>query len=296
MSRPLRVDYEGAVHHVTARTNRSEHRFACPRCRSELFGALAECSGRYKTRWLAYAVMNTHIHLALKSEDGRLARTMQYLMASLTRRINVHHGHHGHVFRGRYFNRVVEGEEYLTYLLAYIHLNPHTAGMPGRVADARWTSHAAYVGGGGPDWLETQVLLDHVGGRSGYDELIANVRAGRRHPPIGFAEHVLLRPRSSDILAHPEGQPPDPIDPVELLERAESVLGPIPRGPIRGQPQDRRNVAMLWMVRMGATQREVASAIGLRAGSISKRIRRARELVEKLPEAEALHEQLLKSA
>jgi len=292
MTRPIRIDYPGAIHHVTCRANRREPRFRCRTCRGQVFKTLEETATRFQTRFLAYAVMNNHIHLVLESPDGRLPRTMQLFVASLTRRINHHHGDDGHVFRGRYFNRVVENPEYLAYLLAYVHLNPSSAGHPRHLSNPEWTSHAHYLAGTGPSWLNPERLLTEVGGQQSYVRLIESVRAGKRAKPHGFAERVLLQPRSSDLLAVPEpDQDPTPAA-HELLRQAEGVVGPIPRGSLQGTGSARRDLAIWWALRQGTTQAALARSLGLSPSSVCRSAMRTVDRLARDPEAQALASKL----
>jgi len=55
---------------------------------------------------------------------------------------------------------LVDQEQYLLELVAYIHLNPVRAGMVKAPGIYRWSSHTAYMGGEILPWLNTGIVLE----------------------------------------------------------------------------------------------------------------------------------------
>ncbi|HUU02680.1 MAG TPA: transposase [Myxococcota bacterium] len=113
----------------------------------------------------AYSLMPNHCHLLIRSVAGNLSQGMQYLNGTYTLLLNRRHRWDGPVFRGRFHSQLVEDEEHLRVLIAYIHLNPLRALLIRRLSDEAWTSHRAYLGKEPvPEWLSTKVFLDLLGG------------------------------------------------------------------------------------------------------------------------------------
>ena len=73
MSRPLRIEFLGAVYHVTARGNRREPIFADDTDRHALLAILAKSLDRHDAAALAYCLMGNHYHLVLRTH-GRICR------------------------------------------------------------------------------------------------------------------------------------------------------------------------------------------------------------------------------
>ncbi len=66
MPRPPRLEFPGAVYHVTARGNERRDIFSGDRDREDFLKRLAGCRDRFGVRLLAYCLMTNHFHLAWK--------------------------------------------------------------------------------------------------------------------------------------------------------------------------------------------------------------------------------------
>lgn len=73
----------------------------------------------------AYCLMPNHFHLLVRevSENG-VSRFMQKLMTAYTMYFNKKYDRTGALFQGKFKAQHATNDEYLKYLLAYIHLNP----------------------------------------------------------------------------------------------------------------------------------------------------------------------------
>lgn len=67
-----------------------------------------------------------------------------------------------HVFQGRYKAVMVDADDYLLELAAYIHLNPVRARMTDQPEKYQWSSHRAYLGKESLPWLETKFILSQL--------------------------------------------------------------------------------------------------------------------------------------
>lgn len=65
MSRPLRIEFPGAIYHVTSRGDRREPIFEDDSDRAALFGVLEEGMQRFDAQVLAYCLMGNHDHFVL---------------------------------------------------------------------------------------------------------------------------------------------------------------------------------------------------------------------------------------
>jgi len=124
MARHLRVEYAGAIYHVTIRGNGRQAIFEDDRDRERFVRRLFESVETYGVRLYLYCLMTNHVHLVIETPDKGLSRFMQSLETGYTVYSNLRHKKSGHVFQGRYGAKLVEGDEYLLKLSRYVHLNP----------------------------------------------------------------------------------------------------------------------------------------------------------------------------
>ena len=73
MARPLRIEFPGALYHVTSRGNRQETIFEDDEDREVFLGCWPR-SSRVSTGCAAYCLMGNHYHLVIETPDGKLSR------------------------------------------------------------------------------------------------------------------------------------------------------------------------------------------------------------------------------
>ncbi|NHZ93218.1 hypothetical protein F2P45_30030 [Massilia sp. CCM 8733] len=113
MTRPLRLEYPGALYHVTARGNRRHPIYLDDADRRAWFGALRDACARSNCVVHAYCQMNNHFHLLIETIDGNLSAAMRQLNGNFSRGFNRRHDTVGHLFQGRYHAVLVQKEAYL---------------------------------------------------------------------------------------------------------------------------------------------------------------------------------------
>ena len=146
MPRAPRVFADGATYHVYCRVAHGEQVFADEREASDFVDTIAELKARDDLQLLAWCVMSTHYHLALRTATVPLWRTMRLLQGRFAKAHNARHGTLGPVWQGRYGSRLVTGETYLAQVIAYIHLNPVAAGAAPDPRVWRWSGHRELLG------------------------------------------------------------------------------------------------------------------------------------------------------
>ena len=102
MARPLRIEYPGALYHITTRGNARRSVFKDDRDRALFLDTLQRVSERYHWLCHAYCLMDNHYHLVLETPDGNLAQGMRQLNGIYTQAYNRRHRRVGHLFQGRY--------------------------------------------------------------------------------------------------------------------------------------------------------------------------------------------------
>jgi len=166
MSRPLRLEYPGALYHVTTRGNAKDDIFIDGVDRRLFLGLLADEVRQQGWLCYAYCLMNNHYHLLFETPEANLCRGMQRLNGRYTQRFNYRRQRVGHVFQGRYKAILVEKESHLQELIRYVVLNPVRAGVTADVGGWEWSSYEATVGKCPcPDWLAADEVLAMFYGR-----------------------------------------------------------------------------------------------------------------------------------
>jgi REP element-mobilizing transposase RayT len=69
MTRPLRIEYPGAVYHVTARGNERQDIFRDEQHGEELLGILDYAIKTHGNSLYSYVLMNNHFHLSSDSDS-----------------------------------------------------------------------------------------------------------------------------------------------------------------------------------------------------------------------------------
>ena len=163
MSRPWRIEYEGALYHVLSRGNDRSNIFKNDRDRYMFLDLLEDMTERYDVNIFAFVLMNNHYHLLLRTNLANLSKSMQWLGVTYTRRFNNRHRRTGHLFHGRFKSILVENDAYLFRLSYYIHRNPLRACLVKRLADYKWSSYRSYAYGWiRYDWLDTDLILSQL--------------------------------------------------------------------------------------------------------------------------------------
>lgn len=146
MSRPLRLEFAGALYHVTSRGNDRKAIFLDDADYETFLSLLAEACRRFKWVVHTYCLMTDHYHIVVETPDGNLSRGMRHLNGVYTQRFNSKHLRAGHLFQGRYKAILVDKDKYLLELGRYVLLNPVRARMVDRPEDWRWSSYPATIG------------------------------------------------------------------------------------------------------------------------------------------------------
>jgi putative transposase len=156
MARKLRIEFPGAIYHVTCRMLGDERSrlFVDDADRERFLDRLSERVEQYNIRLYMFVLMRNHFHLVFETPDGNCSKFMQALATAYTVYYNLRHRRHGHLMDGRYKAKLVEGDEYLLALSRYVHLNPvmiksaKTMLLKERIdylRQYRWSSYQGYI-------------------------------------------------------------------------------------------------------------------------------------------------------
>ena len=166
MARPLRIEFPGAVYHVTARGDRREPIFVDDRDRHALLDVVGNALGRFDAEMLAYCFMGNHYHFVLHTRQANLSLLMRQINGVYTQAFNRRHKKVGHLFQGRFKAILVDRDAYLLEVCRYVELNPVAARIVRKPQAWPWSSYRAHVGQiTAPDWLDTDGLHSYLLGR-----------------------------------------------------------------------------------------------------------------------------------
>lgn len=183
MSRPLRLEYPGAVWHVTARGNDRRDVFRDDADREQFLSILGRTVGLFRWKLHAWVLMGNHYHVLVETPEPTLSRGMRQLGGLYTQAFNRRHRRAGHLFQGRFKSVLVGKESHLLELARYVVLNPVRAGVATSARAWRWSSYRATAGlTAAPPWLETDWTLRQFGTsrRTAQERYRAFVAEGKR--------------------------------------------------------------------------------------------------------------------
>ncbi|MBI1811894.1 MAG: transposase [Nitrospirae bacterium] len=166
MARPLRIEYPGAIYHITSRGNARGKIYKDDNDREAFLEILGSVIKRYNYLCHAYCLMDNHYHLIIETPEPNLSRGMRQLNGVYTQAYNRRHRKAGHIFQGRYKSILIEKENYLLELCRYIILNPIRAGITKKPEQWEWSSYLATIGKTKtPAYLTTDWILGQFGSK-----------------------------------------------------------------------------------------------------------------------------------
>ena len=185
MARPLRIEFPGAVYHVTSRGDRREPIFDDDEDRVNLLSVVAHTMTRFDATVLAYCLMDNHYHFVIHTRLANLSQLMRQLNGVYSQTYNRRHRKVGHLFQGRFKGILVDRDAYLLEVCRYVDLNPVRARMVRDPGKWRWSSYGAHIGVKmTPDWLDTAAVHGYLLGRE------AKTAADKRKAGLRYAAHV----------------------------------------------------------------------------------------------------------
>ena len=228
MTRPLRLEFAGALYHITSRGDRMEEIYRNEADRRAWLEILRLVCARFNFIVHAYCQMTNHYHLLLETVDGNLQLGMRQLNGVYSQGFNRRHGLVGHIFQGRYKAILVQKESHLLELARYIVLNPLRAGMVVAPDDWPWSSHHVLLGEKpAPCWLHTDGLLGRFGACRGQA-----MQAYRRFvmqgmgldSPLSNTRHQLMLGDAAFVARHQQEGGPESFCEISRAQRRSLAL------------------------------------------------------------------------
>ncbi len=145
MGRPLRIEFENAVYHITSRGNERKKIYRDDGDKEKFLELLEDYKNRYNFLIHCFVLMDNHYHLVIETLRPNLIKIMHGLNSGYTGYFNKKYKRSGHLFQGRYKAIIVDKENYLLELSRYVHLNPLRAKIINKPQDYKWSSYGGYI-------------------------------------------------------------------------------------------------------------------------------------------------------
>ena len=285
MARPLRIEYDGAVYHVTSRGNERKNIFKDDEDRLLFLDILKKVNERHNWLCHAYCLMNNHYHLVIETPDGNLSKGMRQLNGVYTQSFNKRHKRVGHVFQGRYKAILVSKESHLLETCRYVVLNPVRAQAARSPEQWQWSSYRGTSGLEKPlpcltiDWIRGQFSAQRdyackkyrdfihagIGERTIWTSVKGQIILGEENFVEQFIDHVKRHeaireiPRSQRYVNRPQ---------FAELFGSEAI-----------KDKHRRNQLIRdAVIRYGYNQNEVSAHLGMHYSTISRLLKREEKL------------------
>ena len=146
MPRANRTLEEGLIYHVYNRVGGGERPFADDTLSARFLQVLRQVAERDELVVYAWVLMGNHYHLVARMGPAPLSRSMKSLQQLVTRSRNQRTKVLGPMWQGRFKAKQVDDQTYLSQLIAYVHLNPVTAGVVKQAKEYRWSGHRDVLG------------------------------------------------------------------------------------------------------------------------------------------------------
>jgi len=287
MSRPLRIQYAGAVYHVSARGNERNRIFWERTDYEQFLNVLEKACERFSLKIYSFVLMTNHFHLMLRTDAPNLSRAMHWLKTTYTVNLNRRRRRSGHLFQGRYHSVIVENESHYLELSRYIHLNPVRARIVKKPELYEWSSCRDYIC---PKrrfrWVDRDTVLAELGGsgRTRYAQYRKFLRVGADMDDSAWDKIRHAVALGSDLFCEKLREKYVPDAPADILG-AGQLTSCIPikqaHDSVRrylarrySSHKDDRSVQMYLLHRMGYRLRDVGALFGVSYSAVSQNARR----------------------
>ncbi|MEE8403508.1 MAG: transposase [Candidatus Hydrothermarchaeaceae archaeon] len=227
----MRIEYPGALYHITTRGNGRKRIFLDDADKVKFLGILSDYHSRYGILIHGYVLMDNHYHLILETPQGNLLKIMHGINSGYTGYFNRTHRRSGHLFQGRYRGILVDKDAYLLQLSSYVHLNPVRARMVEKPELYEWSSYSGYIGKSrGENWVEYSWVLSQFGrtkrlAKRGYRDHTEDAMNAKAESPLNalYGQIVLGGEEFREKLrTHLQGHPLSE----EIVERKRLMKAP----------------------------------------------------------------------
>ena len=120
MARPLRIEFPGAVYHVSSRGEGGSAIFLDKADRQCLLSVLAHGMQRFDAKVLAYCLLDDSFEMVIYTAQANLSRLMRHVNGVYTQAFNRRHSRTGPVLQGRFKSVLVDRDKNLLGACQYV--------------------------------------------------------------------------------------------------------------------------------------------------------------------------------
>ncbi|WP_139903690.1 transposase [Clostridium thermarum] len=180
MPRTARKKSPAGIYHIMVRSISEIMLFRNSKDKERYLAILKKYKEIYLFEVYAYCLMSTHAHIVIDCCAADISKIMKSINQSYAAYYNIKYQRHGHVFQDRFKSKLVDNDNYLLNLTAYIHNNPKDIkGYENNVHKYSYSSFGIYLGirSDKYDILNYTHILDYfskdiIKARSSYVDLV----------------------------------------------------------------------------------------------------------------------------
>lgn len=110
---------------------------------------------------ICFCLMPNHFHLLVKQvKELGVGKLLSKVCTSYSKRFNKKHEHIGHVFQDQFKSVLVENNNQLLHLSAYIHSNPKVSGLIKNLEDWKFSSYLNFINKEKYNLCSKNIVLD----------------------------------------------------------------------------------------------------------------------------------------
>jgi putative transposase len=139
MSRKKRIIKDGATYHVWSVIDHNLNRLKPGKTKKLFLEFVEKAKAKYSFSLLNFSVLDNTIHLIIKPGDGvSLSTLMQWLKTNFAKAWNKRHNTSGHLWGERFQSTIIESEEELHRVMAFIDEKPVEDGLAKSAEKWKW--------------------------------------------------------------------------------------------------------------------------------------------------------------
>ena len=122
---------------------------------------------------VCYCLMPNHFHLLLRqNNDLRTGTLISRICTSYSSYFNKKYRRIGHLFQDKFKQTIIDNNEYLVWVSAYIHQNPKVAGIVKIPEDYLWSSYSGFISADNNLLCDDRIIIDQFGDRKEYKKFV----------------------------------------------------------------------------------------------------------------------------
>jgi putative transposase len=166
MSRPVRIEFPGAVYYLTSKGKDGAIVFKDDEDKGVFLNVIDNVVERFGWLVHSYVLLPNQYEMVVEVPDANLSKGMRQVNGVYTQHVNRNHNQEGPVFQGRFKSVVLEKKNYLLPVCRHVVTNPNREEGVQNYASYKWSSYRALAGQvKTPSFLYPQDVLKHFAKR-----------------------------------------------------------------------------------------------------------------------------------